>query len=156
MLLMHEAAGTRKEFFKFHSATVTTDLTGESKADDESSKAVVDIEVDRRRVQSHQTGNGPVHALANAFRDVLELAYPELREVRLVDYKVRILSSGNGFAATVRVLVQATDGRQTWGTVGVSTNIVEASRKAVIDALEAKLLRERRVDAPSTSVRKVG
>jgi len=156
MLLMHEAAGTRKEFFRFHSATVTTDLTAEPKTVGESSKAVVDLEVEGRRVQSHQTGNGPVHALANAFRDVLELAYPELREVRLVDYKVRILSSGNGFAATVRVLVQATDGRQTWGTVGVSTNIVEASRKAVTDALETKLFRERNADGSSASLKKVG
>ncbi|MEE8448652.1 MAG: alpha-isopropylmalate synthase regulatory domain-containing protein, partial [Thermodesulfobacteriota bacterium] len=86
------------------------------------------------------TGNGPVHALDNALRKALEKFYPQLKEVRLLDYKVRVLDSV-GTASKVRVLVESGDSRDKWGTVGVSENIIEASWQALADSITYKLLK---------------
>ena len=87
------------------------------------------------------TGDGPVNALDNALRKALEKFYPQLSDVRLIDYKVRVLAAGKGTAAKVRVLVESGDGTHKWGTVGVSENIIEASWQAIVDSIEYKLLR---------------
>jgi 2-isopropylmalate synthase len=84
-----------------------------------------------------------VHALDRALRKALERFYPEIGRVRLVDYKVRVLNADAATAAKVRVLIQSTDGVRTWGTVGVSENVVEASWQALVDSLEYVLLGER-------------
>jgi 2-isopropylmalate synthase len=84
-----------------------------------------------------------VHALDRALRKALERFYPEIRRIRLVDYKVRVLNAEAATAARVRVLIQSTDGVDQWGTVGVSENVVEASWIALVDSLNYALWRSR-------------
>jgi len=88
-------------------------------------------------------GDGPVNALDGALRKALEPFFPELRDVRLFDYKVRVINPIAGTAAKVRVIIQSKDRTSTWGTVGVSENIIDASWQAILDSIEYKLLRER-------------
>ena len=88
-------------------------------------------------------GNGPVNALDNALRKALIDFYPELKEVKLLDYKVRVLTPGKGTGANVRVLIESGDGTDKWCTVGVSEDVVEASYQALVDSIEYKLIKER-------------
>ena len=90
------------------------------------------------------SGNGPVNALDHALRKGLEEFYPSLKELRLLDYKVRILDESKGTAAKTRVLITSGDGRETWGTVGVADNIIEASWQALVDSVEYKLRADER------------
>jgi 2-isopropylmalate synthase len=85
-------------------------------------------------------GNGPVNALDRALRKALIRFFPQIREIRLVDYKVRVIDTKSATAARVRVLIKSTDGVRTWTTVGVSANIIEASLMALLDSIEYKLL----------------
>ena len=85
-------------------------------------------------------GNGPVSALDHALRKALEGDFPSIREVRLVDFKVRILESNLGSDAITRVHVESTDGERTWGTVGVSDNVITASWEALVDSVSYKIL----------------
>jgi 2-isopropylmalate synthase len=85
-------------------------------------------------------GNGPVNALDGALRKALEDVYPALSQVRLNDYKVRILDSESGTSAQVRVLIDSKNGTRRWSTVGASTNIIEASWNALADSMEYALL----------------
>jgi 2-isopropylmalate synthase len=80
-------------------------------------------------------GDGPVNALDKALRKALVAFYPEIRTIKLIDYKVRVLEEKQGTSAKVRVLIETSDGQTTWGTVGVSTNIIEASLQALKDSL---------------------
>jgi 2-isopropylmalate synthase len=99
------------------------------------SEATVKVHVDGQRVISTGEGNGPVNALDNALRQALVSRYPQLADVSLADYKVRILGWKGGTGATTRVLIDSTDGVGEWTTVGVHDNIVEASWHALVDAL---------------------
>jgi 2-isopropylmalate synthase len=81
-------------------------------------------------------GDGPVHALDVALRRALQGFYPKLKQVRLSDYKVRVIDGKDATAAKVRVLIESTDGVHTWSTVGVSTDIIDASRAALVDSIE--------------------
>lgn len=143
LLMMHEARGSRERYFELGETQVTT--TMEPLNQDEpaagSSTAMVEVKVGTRSYTHSAEGNGPVHAIATALREPLVKQYPELSDVKLTDYKVRILNKGMGFASTVRVLIRATDGREVWGTVGVSTSVVEASRQAIVDTFEHKLMK---------------
>ena len=85
-------------------------------------------------------GDGPVNALDSALRRGLRRFFPRLRNVRLTDYKVRIIDTGTGTAAKTRVLIESTDGHREWGTVGVSENIITASLQALVDSMEYALL----------------
>jgi len=85
-----------------------------------------------------------VNALDNALRKALEQFYPSLREMQLTDYKVRVLDEKSGTGAKVRVLIQSSDSGASWGTVGVSENIIEASWEALVDSLEYKLFLDNR------------
>jgi 2-isopropylmalate synthase len=100
-------------------------------------------------------GNGPVNALDNALRKALRKFYPQIDEVQLLDYKVRVLGGGEGTKATVRVLIESGDGKDRWGTVGVSQNVIEASWQALVDSIDYKLYKDRkrqkRGKAPATS-----
>ncbi len=87
-------------------------------------------------------GDGPVNALDGALRAALVKFFPKLRNVRLTDYKVRIINSSTGTAAKTRVLIQSTNGQREWGTVGVSENIIEASLQALVDSMEYALTRK--------------
>lgn len=98
---------------------------------------------DGKKVHTSAEGDGPVDALNNALRKALESVYPEVREVRLEDYKVRILDAQAATRATTRVLIESADSNESWNTVGVSENIITASYEALIDSIEYKLLRTR-------------
>jgi len=87
-------------------------------------------------------GDGPVHALDRALRNGLERFYPAVKHIRLTDFKVRVLDSRSATAAKVRVLIESTDGEITWTTVGVSTDLIEASWIALVDSFEYKLIRD--------------
>ncbi len=89
-------------------------------------------------------GNGPVNALDRALRKALGKFYPEVEQVRLHDYKVRVLGNREGTEAVVRVLIESGDDHERWGTVGVSHNVIEASWQALVDSMDYKLYRERR------------
>jgi 2-isopropylmalate synthase len=103
------------------------------------------IKVKENDVVEHTAaeGDGPVNALDNALRKALIKFYPSLAEVKLEDFKVRVLDGRDGTGAKVRVLIESSDGVSRWGTVGVSTNIIEASWLALIDALKYKLMKEK-------------
>jgi 2-isopropylmalate synthase len=85
-------------------------------------------------------GDGPVNALDGALRRALVHFYPELEKVRLDDYKVRVIDGNEATAASVRVLIESTDGMRNWSTVGVSADIIDASRAALVDSIEYKLI----------------
>ncbi len=110
---------------------------------DIASQAVVKVKVGDQVMHTAADGNGPVNALDHALRKALRQFYPSLEAVRLVDYKVRVVDQGSGTGATVRVLIDSTDGRRTWSTVGASENIIEASWLALADSLEYWLVRSR-------------
>ncbi len=109
-------------------------------------EATVKLRVGGRLVHTAAEGNGPVNAMDMALRKALEEFYPELKEIKLVDYKVRVLDGKDGTAAKVRVLIISRNGNKRWGTVGVSENIIEASWIALVDSIEYGLLCH---DAPS-------
>jgi 2-isopropylmalate synthase len=90
------------------------------------------------------TGNGPVNAVDNALRKALVKFYPQIEAVKLLDYKVRVLGTGEGTEAVVRVLVESGDGEDRWGTVGVSPNVIEASWQALCDSIDYKLYKDRK------------
>jgi 2-isopropylmalate synthase len=103
-------------------------------------EATVKVRVGERTIHTAAEGNGPVSALDAALRKALLDVYPTLADIRLDDYKVRILDSENGTGAAVRVLVDTKNGTRHWSTVGASTNIIEASWRAMADSLEFALL----------------
>lgn len=112
------------------------------------SEAMVKIAVDDQIYHTAAEGNGPVHALDAAVRKALVQHFPSISAIKLVDYKVRIIDSAAGTGASVRVLIESTDGDHTWTTVGSSTDIIEASWLALADSLEYWLLK-RSGEAPS-------
>jgi 2-isopropylmalate synthase len=87
-------------------------------------------------------GNGPVNALDNAVRKALLGFYPSLKDMSLVDYKVRILDGSDGTGALTRVLIESNDGVSSWSTVGVAANIVDASYQALVDSIQYKLYKD--------------
>lgn len=107
-----------------------------------SSSAIIKINVDGQEEVTAAEGDGPVNALDKALRKALEVFYPQLKEVHLTDYKVRVLDTKDATAAKVRVLIESSDGRDFWTTVGVSTDIIEASWLALVDSIEHKLIKD--------------
>lgn len=110
---------------------------------DIASQVMLKVRVDDEVMHTAAEGNGPVNALDHALRKALEQFYPDLQAVRLLDYKVRVVDQGSGTGSVVRVLIDSTDGKRTWSTVGSSENIIEASWFALADSLEHWLARER-------------
>ncbi|HTY13485.1 MAG TPA: citramalate synthase, partial [Candidatus Omnitrophota bacterium] len=102
--------------------------------------AWIKVKVKGKEYESKAEGDGPINALDNALRKVLEGIYPQIKEVKLTDYKVRVLDSQAGTAARVRVIVESSDEKKDWGTVGVSTNVIDASWLALKDSIEYKLM----------------
>ena len=123
-LLVRKVLGKDMCFFNVKDFRV---LCEEHWQDDYSASAIIKLEVDGVEEVSAAEGDGPVNALDKALRKALTVFYPELDNMRLTDYKVRVLDSGTATAAKVRVHIESTDGEKFWGTVGVSTNIIEAS-----------------------------
>jgi 2-isopropylmalate synthase len=106
------------------------------------SEATIKVKVDDRVVHTAAEGDGPVDALDKALREALLRFYPDLTAVKLIDYKVRILEETAGTASQVRVLIESSDGRENWRTVGSSTNIIEASWLALADSMEYWLIKQ--------------
>lgn len=143
-LLMREAMGNRPRFFELldfqvHCATrnlfVQDTLTPGMEA-----WATVKLKVNGEEVLQAGEGNGPVSALDAALRKALSKGYPQVEQFHLTDYKVRILDGATGTAARTRVLIEVSNGQQRWITLGVSTNIIEASYQALVEAIEYGLL----------------
>ena len=139
-ILIKKALGQHRKFFELMGFRVIV----EKKTEEEVplSEATIMVRVKDRVEHTAAVGNGPVNALDNAIRKALEKFYPELKEVKLLDYKVRILSTKDGTGAQTRVLIESGDGKSKWGTVGVSENIIQASWEALVDSIDYKLLKE--------------
>ncbi len=141
-LLIQQALGRKKKNFRL----VGFRVIDEKRQEGESplSEATIMVEVDGEMEHAAAMGNGPVNALDQALRRALTKFYPTLKEVALLDYKVRVLSSGEGTGASVRVLIESGDGKARWGTVGVSHNVIEASWQALVDSIDYKLYKDLR------------
>jgi 2-isopropylmalate synthase len=141
-LLMERALGRHRPYFDLDAYRV---IVEEQNASQEPvAEATVRVRVKGMLEHTAAAGNGPVNALDHALRKALEEFYPGLREMKLLDYKVRILDESKGTAAKTRVLITSGDGRETWGTVGVADNIIEASWLALVDSIEYKLRADER------------
>lgn len=139
-LIIRKLIGKYKPFFKLnHFKIIGEQPYG---TNDFSSTAVINITVDGQNEMTAAEGEGPVNALDKAIRKALEVFYPELKQARLVDYKVRVLDSQSATKAKVRVLIESTDGIETWSTVGVSRDVVQASWIALVDSIEYKLIKD--------------
>ncbi len=141
-LIAREMLGTFAESFEFKGFRVI-----EEKRENGALFSEATIKLKKDGVYEHTAaeGDGPVNALDNALRKALVKFYPNLREVKLEDFKVRVLDGKEGTAAKVRVLIESSDGKERWGTVGVSTNVIEASWLALIDSLKYKLMKDERL-----------
>ncbi len=137
-LLVRKQVGWQQPFFELESFRVFTERRGE---EDVIAEATVKVLVSGERVVTTGEGVGPVHALDQALRGALRGAYPQVARLRLTDYRVRVLDSSSGTGAVVRVLLETSDGNDTWGTIGVHENIIEASWEALVDGLVVGLLR---------------
>jgi 2-isopropylmalate synthase len=140
-LLMERALGRHKPFFELDAYRV---IVEEQQADEPVAEATVRVRVKGILEHTAAAGNGPVNALDHALRKALEEFYPGLKSMRLLDYKVRILDESKGTAARTRVLITSGDDVETWGTVGVAENIIEASWQALVDSVEYKLRADER------------
>jgi 2-isopropylmalate synthase len=139
-LLVRRMDGTHRSYFDLLGFRVIDEHLGALMP---MSEATIKVRVGDCVEHTAASGTGPVNALDHALRRALEKFYPALAEVRLIDYKVRVITGSlSGTASLVRVLISSGDGRNRWGTVGVSTNIVEASWRALVDAVEYKLLKD--------------
>jgi 2-isopropylmalate synthase len=135
-LLMERALGRHRPYFELDAYRV---IVEEQSADEPVAEATVRVRVKGMLEHTAAAGNGPVNALDHALRKALEEFYPNLKTMRLLDYKVRILDESKGTGARTRVLITSGDEVETWGTVGVAENIIEASWQALVDSVEYKL-----------------
>jgi 2-isopropylmalate synthase len=141
-LLMERALGNHRPYFELQGFRVIVEEQGSGT--EPVAEATVKLRVKGIEEHTAASGNGPVNALDHALRKALEDFYPNLRQMSLLDYKVRILDESKATAAKTRVLITSGDGEETWGTVGVADNIIEASWQALVDSVEYKLRRDER------------
>jgi 2-isopropylmalate synthase len=142
-LLLMRSVGTYREMFDLKGFRCIVERRGEDK--EPITEATVKIVVDGEERLTVAEGDGPVHALDGALRRALLEFYPELQHIKLTDFKVRVVNTREGTAAKVRVIIDSTDGEQSWSTVGVSTNVIEASWYALLDSVVYGLLRRQAV-----------
>ena len=135
-----KAMGKLKHYFTVSAFRVIDTLRDSDDAP--VSEGTVKVKVGGKIEHTAADGNGPVHALDCALRKALISFYPQLSEVKLFDYKVRVLPAGKGTESVTRVLVESGDHDGRWGTVGVSSNIIDASYQALADALTYKLYKD--------------
>ncbi|MCR4436747.1 MAG: citramalate synthase [Clostridiales bacterium] len=136
----------RKVLGKYHPAFDLREfkvIINEPSIEGINSSAMIKINVDGQSEITASEGDGPVNALDKAVRKALERFYPQISRMKLTDYKVRVLDSTSATAAKVRVLIESTDGEKVWTTVGVSTDIIDASWKALVDSIEYKLIKDK-------------
>ena len=139
-LLMRKALGLQKKYFQLEGLRV---MNNKYRMDmPPLTEATIRIYVGGNEVHTASMGDGPVNALDKALRKALTRFYPTLEEMELVDYKVRVLSGEHGTGAKVRVLIESKDNVCSWGTVGVSLNIIEASWQALVDSINYKLMKD--------------
>jgi 2-isopropylmalate synthase len=136
-LLIRKETGEYEPLFRLESWRAIVEKREDGRVETE---ATIKIWVDGERYVRTAEGNGPVHALDRALRAAIGERHPHLRDIELVNFKVRILDERKGTAAVTRVLLDASDGQDTWGSIGVSENIIEASWEALVDSLEAGIL----------------
>jgi 2-isopropylmalate synthase len=150
-LLMRKEAGSYEPLFRLESWRVLVEKRADGKVVTE---ATIKIWLGEERYVRTAEGNGPVHALDAALRDAIGELHPHLRDIELVNFKVRILDETKGTDAVTRVLIDASDGHDTWGTIGVSENVIAASWDALVDSLEYGMQEGRQPtaapDAPAT------
>ena len=139
-LVMRKIIGKYKPFFKLNYFKVFSEQPSWDK--EFSSSVMINITVDGKEEMNAAIGDGPVNALDKALRKALDVFYPQLQYVRLVDYKVRVLDSESATGAKVRVLIESTDGVENWSTVGVSRDVIQASWIALVDSIEYKLIKD--------------
>jgi 2-isopropylmalate synthase len=132
-LFLRKEAGEYEPLFRLESFRVITEKREDGRVQTE---ATIKLWARGERLVRTAEGNGPVNALDRALRDAIADLYPRLREVELVNYKVRIIDEHKGTGAVTRVLIDASDHDESWGTIGVSENIIEASWEALVDSLE--------------------
>jgi 2-isopropylmalate synthase len=132
-LLMRKEAGEYEPLFRLESWRVLVEKRADGKV---ATEATIKVWLGGERFIRTAEGNGPVNALDAALRDAIGELYPHLRDIELVNFKVRILDETHGTGAVTRVLIDAADGREVWGTIGVSENVIEASWDALVDSLE--------------------
>jgi 2-isopropylmalate synthase len=137
-LLLRTMTGRRRPYFKVHAYRVL-DVHREGKGFTE---ATAEVSVAGERLHTAAMGVGPVNALDRALRRALERYYPELADMELVQARSRNLGSGSGTAVAVRVHLESADGRDRWGTAGVSDNLLGACCQALMEAIEYKLLKD--------------
>jgi len=131
-LLLRSEMGAKLEFFRLESFRIIV----EKREDGHTvSEATVKVRVGGDRFIETAEGNGPVNALDKALRMAIERKYPKVHDIRLVNYSVRILDENKGTAAITRVLIDSSDGRDSWGSVGAGANVVEASWEALVDSI---------------------
>ncbi len=140
-LIIQRALGRVREYFTLQEFKIITDrsLEGESPS---KAVAVLKVAVGGKSQLWAAEGQGPVHAMDLALRGALETFYPALADMRLLDYKVRVIDSASATAARVRVLIQSGDGASIWNTVGASADIIEASWQALVDSIVFKLMQD--------------
>jgi|SRR3989344_4299425 len=138
-LFINRALKQYKPFFKLEGFSIQTEKSSDGKI---SVSASIRLNVSEKEHKSGATGHGPVDALNKALRQALAPSYPNLEEMHLVDYKVRVLDSKAATASKVRVLIESQDKNDAWTTVGVHENIIEASWEALVDSIEYKLLKD--------------
>ena len=138
-LLLQRAIRKHEKFFELEGFRVVVERHPDNRV---TTEAIVKIKVKGSREHTAAEGDGPVNALDNALRKALKDFYPNLARMHLSDFKVRVLNEKDGTAAKVRVLIQSQDAGDTWNTVGVSENIIEASWQALSDSVEYKLLKD--------------
>ncbi|MFA6356442.1 MAG: alpha-isopropylmalate synthase regulatory domain-containing protein, partial [Candidatus Omnitrophota bacterium] len=140
-LLLKRAFKKYKRFFELEGFKVVTEHKGNRLL----SEATIKVKVNKVVEHTAAEGDGPINALDNALRKALLEFYPSLAEMHLTDFKVRVLDEKAGTAAKVRVLIQSSDVKDSWWTIGVSENIIEASWNALVDSIEYKLLKDSKV-----------
>ncbi|MDB9822828.1 citramalate synthase [Deltaproteobacteria bacterium] len=145
-LLIKKVTGQFKEPFSLESFRVTIEKDREGAS---SSQATIKISVGDDEEITAAEGDGPVNALDNALRKALNNFFPQIREMKLVDFKVRVIECSDGTGAKVRVRIDSRDSQEIWSTVGVSENIIEASWQALVDSIQYKLLKDEKEKAQS-------
>jgi 2-isopropylmalate synthase len=139
-LLIKRHFGLVKDYFNFDAYRI---LIAKRKTDNSPvSEATVRVSLEDFEEHTAALGNGPVNALDKALRKALKELYPSIGNIQLIDYKVRIVNETAGTAAKVRVLIEFTDGKRKWSTIGVHENIIEASWKALVDGIVYKLMKD--------------
>jgi 2-isopropylmalate synthase len=136
-LLLRRETGDHEHLFELESWRVIVAMEGDGAV---STEATIRIAIEGKSYERTASGNGPVNALDAALRSAIVEVHPHLRDIELVNYKVRILDEAKGTDAVTRVLIDASDGNAVWGTIGVSENLIAASWEALVDSLECGML----------------